>query len=227
MRNSTQKNKINQIKKHKEVLLDDEGNISLNKILSSEACQTIISECREYRDRIYTPVKTIFMFIKQVLSPDKSCRNAVAGAVLEQISNGEESASINTGPYSKARKRLPTETLYELVRETGKSAALKVPKIWNWHDRAVKLVDGTTVTLSDTEENQEEFPQHGNQKEGAGFPLVRLVAIMSLSAGTVLDYAFASHKGKGTGEHSLLRKIMDCIEKDDILLGDCYYPSFF
>lgn len=227
MRNSTQKNKVNQIKKHKGVLLSDKGNISLNKILGSKACQAIISECREYRDRIYTPIKTIYMFIKQVISPDKSCRNAVAGAVLEQITNDEKPASINTGPYSKARKRLPTETLYELVCETGKSAALKVPEAWSWHSRTVKLVDGTTVTMADTNENQEEFPQHGNQKEGAGFPIARLVAIMSLSVGTVLDYAFAPHKGKGTGEHSLLRKIMDCVEKDDILLGDCYYPSFF
>jgi len=44
MNNSTQKNKVNQIKKHKEELLNNAGNLSLNKILSSEACQTIIVE---------------------------------------------------------------------------------------------------------------------------------------------------------------------------------------
>ncbi len=112
MNNSTQENKIAQIKKHKETLLNDGGDISLAKILSSEECQTILSECREFRDRIYTPIKTIFMFIKQVLNPDKSCRNAVAGAITEQICSGEAPASINTGPYCKARKRLPEETLH-------------------------------------------------------------------------------------------------------------------
>ena len=100
-------------------------------------------------------------------------------------------------------------------------------KEWNWHGRAVKVVDGTTITMADTEENQTEFPQHGNQKKGAGFPIARLVAVMSLGVGTVLDFAFAAHKGKGTGEHSLFRKIFNCIGEGDILLGDCYYPSFF
>ena len=42
-----------------------------------------------------------------------------------------------------------------------------------------------------------------------------------------LDYAVGPFKGKGTGESSLLRSIFDCIEQDDILLGDRYYPSFF
>jgi len=227
MRNFTRKNKVNQIKKQKEVLLGDGNDMSLDKILSSETCQTIISECREFRERIYTPIQTIFMFVKQVLNPDKSCRNAVSGAIAEQVCAGEEPASINTGPFCKARKRLPEETLHELVRETGNATTSATPTIWNWHGRAVKLVDGTTVTMADTQANQEAFPQHGNQKKGIGFPIARLVAVMSLGVGTVLDYALAAHKGKGTGEHSLFRQIMDCIKKDDVVLGDCYYPSFF
>ena len=71
MEHSTKKHKVSQIKKYKDALLDKNGDISLNKILSSDACQTIISECREFRDRIYTPIKTIFMFVKQVLNSDK------------------------------------------------------------------------------------------------------------------------------------------------------------
>jgi hypothetical protein len=113
------------------------------------------------------------------------------------------------------------------VRETGEAAALSAPTTWNWHGRPVKLVDGTTITMPDTKENQHEFPQHGNQKAGAGTPIMRLVAVMSLGVGTVLDYAFAAHKGKGTGEHSLFREVMDCIKPRDVILGDCYYPSFF
>lgn len=227
MDNSTKKNKISQIKKHKNALLDKNGEISLNNMLSSDACQTIIHESREFRDRIYTPIKTIFMFVKQVLSPDKSCRNAVANEAVEQMCTGGESPSVNTGPYSKARKRLPGETLHELVRETGGSAVSKAQESLKWRGRSVKLVDGTTVTMADTEANQQKFPQHGNQKEGSGFPMARLVAVMSLEVGTVIDYAFAAYKGKGTGEHSLFREIMDCIKEEDILLGDCYYPSFF
>lgn len=227
MSNSTAKTKMKQINTHKKSLLEVNGDISLTKILNTEACQTILSECREFRERLYTPIKTIFMFVKQALSPDKSCKNAVANAVVEQACAGERLASINTGPYCKARKRLPTDTLYNLVRETGKAAALSAPAAWNWQGRPVKLVDGTTITMPDTEKNQHKFPQHGNQKTGVGTPIMRLVAVMSLGAGTVLDYAFTAHKGKGTGEHALFRQVIDCIKACDVLLGDCYYPSFF
>jgi hypothetical protein len=225
--NSKQKQKLAQIERHKKLLLQDKADISLTTILGSERCQRIISECREYRDRIYSPFKTLFMFIKQVLHPDKSCRNVVAGSVAEQLAGGEETSSTNTGPYCKARERLPEVAVKELVKEVGELTAGRARRNWNYHGREVKLVDGSTLTMSDTKENQKAFPQHKNQKEGAGFPLARIVAVMSLSVGTVIDYAVGAFKGKGTGEHSLLRRILDCIRGGDILLGDRYYPCFF
>ena len=53
------------------------------------------------------------------------------------------------------------------------------------------------------------------------------MVIMSLTVGTVIDYAVDAYKGKGTGEQSLLRRIMGGIEAEDIVLGDRYFPSFF
>ncbi len=76
--------KLVQIEKHKKSILADNNDVSLAAILNSERCQTILGGCREYRDRIYTPLKTVFTFIKQVLNPDKSCKNAVASVVIEQ-----------------------------------------------------------------------------------------------------------------------------------------------
>lgn len=81
--------------------------------------------------------------------------------------------------------------------------------------------------MADTQANQANYPQHGNQKKGCGFPMLRLLAVMSLSMGTVVDYAIGAYKGKGTGEQSLLREVFSCIENDDIVLGDRYFPSFF
>ncbi|MFI5344343.1 MAG: IS4 family transposase [Chlamydiales bacterium] len=222
-----QKHKATQVKNHKQALVNGKTDISLTAILSSESCQHILSECREFRDRIYTPVKTVFTFIKQVLNPDKSLKKAVAGVVVEQISAGKEKVSGNTGPYSKARKRLPEKAVKELVKEIGKSPTKAAPKGWKPYGRELKSFDGTTVKMADTKANQQDFPQHKNQKKGAGFPLARLVAVMSLTVGTVLNYAVDAYKGKGTGESSLLRSIFDSIEKDDIVLGDRYFPNFF
>ena len=225
----THKNTIVQISKYKKSLVDGDikTELSLSEILNSNEFQDIIADCREYRERVYTPTKTLFMFIKQVLNADKSCRRAVASAVGEQIIIGGKKISSNTGPYCKARQRLPEATVKTLMQQTGASSSNKSLKQWKIFNREVKLLDGLVITMPDTKENQDEYPQHGAQKAGIGFPMARLVAIMSLTVGTVLDYAIGAHKGKGTGEHSLLRQIFSCINKDDIVLGDCYYPSFF
>jgi hypothetical protein len=220
--------KLAQIKKHKQSLSDDKKNISLNDILGSEKCQRIINGCRDFRDGIYTPLKTLFIFVKQVLNPDKSCKNAVAEVVAEQLSMEKKDISSNTGPYCKARKRLPEPAVSELVKEVGKSSSKNASTSWKAFGRPLKGVDGSSVIMADTKENQAIFPQQKGQKKGIGFPIARIVVVMSLMEGTVLDYAVGAFKGKGTGESSLLRSIFDnCIERDDILLGDRYFPSFF
>lgn len=224
---SNKKRTISQIKKHKQSLLNDNSDISLTKIINSDACQRIFSECRDFRDRIYTPFKTAVLFIKQVLNVDKSCKKVVAGVAAEQISVGGTPISINTGPYCKARKRLPEEAVKGLVKEVGQSSAQCAQQKWKPYGRELKVFDGTTVKMADTKENQKAYPQHGNQNKGAGFPLVRMVVVMSLTVGTVIDYAIGAYKGKGTGESALLRSIFDCIEENDIALGDRYFPSFF
>jgi hypothetical protein len=50
---------------------------------------------------------------------------------------------------------------------------------------------------------------------------------LSLSTGVVLDYAMEAFQGKGTGESSLLRGILGCINSGDVVLGDAYFPNFF
>jgi hypothetical protein len=44
-----------------------------------------------------------------------------------------------------------------------------------WRGRAVKLVDGTGISMPDTEESQARYPQPSSQAHGVGFPQVRLV----------------------------------------------------
>jgi hypothetical protein len=221
------KQKIVQIEKHKEAFLNEKVDISLTAILNSKQCQQLLNGCREFRDRIYSPLTTVFMFIKQVLSPDKSCKNAVSRHIAEQISMDRVRVSQNTGPYCKARKRLPEGTVRVLVKEVGTAAIKQAPQGWKAYGRDLKAFDGSCVKMADTKANQKSFPQHKNQKRGAGFPIARFVVVMSLTVGTVVDYALDACKGKGTGESSLLRSILGCIEKDDIALGDRYFPNFF
>jgi IS4 transposase len=165
--------------------------------------------------------------LSQALSSDHSCQNAVAKVIAERVAQGEPPCSSNTKSYCKARLRLPESLIRRLVRETGKLLHLKSEEDWKWKGRSVKLVDGTTVSMPDTPENQKTYPQPEGQKPGVGFPIARLVAIISLSCGAVLDVAIGPYKGKETGEHALLRQILGSISAGDIMLGDRYYCSYF
>ena len=68
--------------------------------------QWIRDECDSYRQRIYDPLKTLTLFIEQVLSADHSCQDAVARGLSGRVSLGQAPCSLNTAAYSKARSRL-------------------------------------------------------------------------------------------------------------------------
>lgn len=87
------KHKVAQIEEKKQLLLDDTGELCLTGILQTEACTQLLGQCRPFRDRIYTPFKTVCVYMKQVLSADKSCKKAVIGLAVEHLS-AEKKASV-------------------------------------------------------------------------------------------------------------------------------------
>jgi hypothetical protein len=88
-------------------------------------------------------------------------------------------------------------------------------------------VPGATVILPDTPTNQAAYTQSRNQKPGLGFPLCRIVGLVCLGSGAVLNAAFGRYSGKGGDEQSLLRSMLDTLERGDLLLGDAFYATYF
>ena len=82
------------------------------------------------------------------------------------------------------------------------------------------MFDGSTVSMPDTAENQNAYPQVYNQRAGVGFPIARIGVIISLSCGAILNLGFCRYAGKGQGEVSLLRRMWDILRPGDVLLTD-------
>jgi hypothetical protein len=95
-------------------------------------------------------------------------------------------------------------------------------KEWLWKGRRVLTYDGSTVSMPDTAENQQAYPQPPQQRVGVGFPLARIAVFFSLSCGAVLDLAICSYSGKGHSELGMLRKLWDILRSGDVLLADRY-----
>jgi hypothetical protein len=167
------------------------------------------------------------MFMAQSLSADGSCRQAVDDAAVKRLIAGMAPCSTNTAAYCKARARLPQAMVETLARRTGKLVADGVCDAWLWRGRRVCLADGTTTTLPDTEENQAAYPQPGAQRKGLGFPSMRLVALLCLASGALLDAASGPCAGKGSDEQTLFRGLLEPLGEGDVLLGDAYFPTYF
>lgn len=200
-----------------------------------QVAQAIESEGVQFRQCLFTPLVTLWTFLAQVLSPDGSCREAVS-KLLAWVAAGEqpfrgavdaEKISPDTGPYCKARQRLDEKLIQRLAKDAGRKLHGRYPASRLLGGRAVKIVDGTTASMPDTPENQEAYPQPAPQKPGLGFPMVRLVAILSLNCAAVLSLAIGPYAGKQSGELALFRGMLEDLQAGDVVLADRYYASYW
>ncbi len=198
-----------------------DGDLPFSDVLSEEiVSQALTAIDVVWNDRIYTPLVTLWVFLSQVLSADHSCRAAVARLIAHRVSQGQLPCSSETGAYCQARKRLPESFFSEVTRQTGRALENEADPQWLWKERHVYNFDGSVVSMPDTPDNQDAYPQPDTQHPGLGFPLARIAAIISLSSGAVLDLGFARYAGKGQGELSLLRRMWDIFLPGDVVLTD-------
>lgn len=120
---------------------------------------------KKSRDRLFTPAMTIYTFLAQVMGEDQSCQQAVTQIIAHLARDGRKIPSSNTAAYCKARSRLPEESLSGLAKEMAEKLEKAVNPGMLWRNRAIKLPDGTTVSMPDTAANQEAYPQSHAQKK--------------------------------------------------------------
>jgi hypothetical protein len=181
----------------------------------------------EYRERVFGPVTTIWGFLSQVLNDDHGCRDAVARVLAHRAASGLVVCSPNAARYCNARTRLPTGVLRTLARRTAQQLQASLPEGWKWNGRSVFIADGSHVSMPDTQQNQEAYPQPEAQQPGLGFPLARLAVLLSLATGACHDLALAPYAGKGTGETTLLRQLYGALEPGDVVLADALFDNYF
>jgi hypothetical protein len=84
-------------------------------------------------------------------------------------------------------------------------------------------VDGSTTQQPDTPENQQRYPQPTTQKQGCGFPVLKLAVLFCLNSGAVLNVVLASLHNH---DLRLFRQLWDQLKAGDILLGDRAYGEY-
>ncbi len=181
---------------------DTDSYAFFNLLTGPQLLDGVESLLPDHRERLFPPTETMSMFLAQVLSADGSCRQAVNDAAMKRLVGGLLRCSASTSAYCQARSRLPLTMISTLACQTGGIISESAPYWWRWQGRRVCLVDGATVILSDTEENQTAYPQPSSQKPGLGFPICRMVALICLASGALLNAATAPCEGKGSDEQT-------------------------
>lgn len=208
------------------------GSLALSGLVSpaevNEACQA--ADYSSSAD-LYTPITTVLTFLAQLLGADGSCQQAVDGLIAERTAADQARCSADTGGYCKARKRLPEQVFWQLMRKAGRKVEDQAVEEQGenilWCGRRVRVVDGSTTKIADTEANRSEYPLMQSLQPGLHYPVVRFLLIFSLAVGTVLDAALRPYQGKGTGETGMLRELAHLFAAGDVVLGDRYFAGYW
>lgn len=175
------------------------------------------------RDRHFPDAVTFWGFLAQTLSEDKSCSRAVAEIQNWCQDHGRNLPGADTSSYCKARQRLPVGMLDAIHGDLCSSLDRATPAGLLWHGLVVKAVDGSSVQLPDTPENQRAYPQPVGQKPGCGFPVMQFGGILNLCHGGWAQFVTSAMT---VHDHKLLDRLMPHIGKNELLLGDRAFGSY-
>ncbi|MBO9497460.1 hypothetical protein J7438_25735 [Thalassotalea sp. G20_0] len=78
---------------------------------------------------------------------------------------GREPNKTGSSSYCNARQRLTEESLMTLLTQSGNNLGSASLESWLWFNRRVVIVDGSTLSMPETAENQKTYPQYGSQKK--------------------------------------------------------------
>jgi len=175
------------------------------------------------RDRCWNLRLVFWSFLWQVGQAGASCREAIRQAQALCLASGRLPPPDTTSPYCQARAVLPLERLEEIHEGLVTEAEATIARKDLWCGRRALSVDGSTVTAPDTPENQKAFPQQSTQKPGCGFPLIRIVALLSLASGLIGAWATGNWFQHEIG---LLHTLWDYLRPGDVLLADRGFCSW-
>jgi Insertion element 4 transposase N-terminal/Transposase DDE domain len=131
----------------------------------------------------------------------------------------------STAAIAKARARLGAEPLRSLFSATVRPLATDVTR-GAWY-RGLRLVaiDGATLDVPDTAENDEQFGRPGSGRgEGKGaFPQVRLVGLAECGTHAVFAAALGSYS---TAERTLAIEVLGSLRPGMLMLADRGFTSY-
>jgi hypothetical protein len=174
------------------------------------------------RERIYPLHRVFWCWLWQILQCNTACREVVRQVQMLFCLQGK-SIDEGTSAYCQSRSKIPLTWLHQWVASSARAACKLVPATTFLQARPLKALDGSSLRLADTQKNQQAFPQPHSQHPGAGFPVMKIVALFCVASGS-LRACVTGHRFQS--EVSLAAQLFPSLTRGDVLVGDRGFGSF-
>jgi Insertion element 4 transposase N-terminal/Transposase DDE domain len=124
---------------------------------------------------------------------------------------------------SQARTRLGVEPLKELYEAVVTPIAERHTKGAWYRDWRLVTLDGSTLDVADTAENEKAYGRPGASRGSSAFPKIRFVGL--LENGTHVLWG-ARMAGYATDELTLAQQVVPALQKGMLCLADRFFPSY-
>ena len=182
--------------------------------LSQQAIEKAIRESgRKWRDRKLNPITTVHLFFLQILHGNVACK------FLPHLARRDFTGSA----YCEARGKLPLKALEILLTRATSKMAESVRDAGLWLGHRLFLTDGSSFSMSDTEELREHFGTPTGQREGCGFPTASWLALVHFGSGLFQKVIAAPLR-----QHDLsgVPQLHPELKPGDVLVADRAFCSF-
>ena len=173
------------------------------------------------RKRAFTPILTFWAFLAQVLDAGSSCRCAVIRVQTLCATKGLAAVSESTGAYCKARARLGAKLLIRVLRHVTEAVS-RAAGDFGGQGRLL-VMDGTSLSMPDTDDNRAVYSYAPGQKPGCGFPLMYLLGLFDLRTGACLRVVKSATRRH---DSALAWRIIGSLRAGDTLMADRAFCSY-
>ncbi len=168
------------------------------------------------RKRKLPAESVVWLIIGMALLRDRSIDEVVRHLDLVCPGMGP-SDDVSHAGIVKARDRLGVQPLSVLFSETAQRWATDAADALRWRGLAVYGVDGTTMLIADTEDNEIVFGRPHNDRSAGAYPQLRLVALMVLRAHLLADIVPGSY---ATAEQTLAAPLWERLPERCVVVLD-------
>lgn len=167
----------------------------------------------------------VWLVIGMAMLRDRSIAEVVRHLDLVMPTLAGKRQHVSNGALVQARDRLGAEPLAWLFHTSAAVWASASAEEHRWRGLAVLGVDGSTLRVPDTPENDAHFGRAGTSRGEAlaAYPQLRLVTLMVLRSHLLLDAAFGPYR---KGELSLARELWPRIPPRSLLIMDREFGNY-